>query len=226
MSLFRVSFSTALLALVAACGGSGTTPPPPGPTAIELFEDRLDREDAMNDRISGYAGTAFDAIPDTGSATFRGMGTATIDRDDSTRSDDINLVGFVRLDADFRDQELSGAMSEIQGYTGRNPSASKLFDANGRIVIGGRSSELERTNSGATNRWSADYRGTLGTPEGRIVMDGELEGRFRGTQLSNGGRDADIRAIMGSDSGGNATVGGRNADGMNLDVMGLNDALN
>ena len=218
------ALTLAALILGAACNGDGNGVVATPPTAAAVNE-RLDRADTMRDRITGFAGTSWDAMPDTGQAEFSGMGRATIDRTGGGKGDDINLVGYVVLTADFEELEVSGEMMNIQGYTGRNARNSNVFDADGRIQIGNKSSEIETgiSNSGLTNRWNANYRGTVDTPEGDIDLRGDLAGRFRGTAIRDGGADVSIKSIFGSDTDTQATVDGDAVNGATFEVFGLNN---
>ena len=210
------------LAFSAACngGGNGVVTDPP---SVGEINERLERADTMRDRVLGYAGTSWDSIPDVGSADFKGMGRAVIDQTEGSRSDDVTIVGYLQMTADFEDGTIDGTLTNMQGHTGRAPRSGNVFDVDGRIRIGNRASDLERRPIGATNIWSANYGGSVDTPEGEIDMRGELEGRFRGTRVSASGTEASIRSLYGSDDDGRATVDGRRAAGFDFEVFGLNN---
>jgi len=219
--ILRFGAAMAVMVSLSACGGSsggGVAGVSGGPTQLEALEERLERQERMEDRILDLPGSSWPAVPVTGSAKFNGMSTVVIDRTGPGRSDDINLVGFAEVTADFRRDEITGQVSNIQGYTGGRPRADTLFDVTGRIRIGQNASDLTDTATTRTNAWETDYAARLGTPEGEIRLNGQLEGRFRGTRPNFAPGQSILKAQAVRDDDGRATVDGTRANGMEIHV--------
>lgn len=223
--VLRTSASIIALLTLTACGGSsgGGVAGISNPMNGDEVQERVTRQELMEDRVMALPGTAFDQVPNKGSAEFRGMGRVEMGFDGAR--DDLALVGFAVLTADFSDDTLTGTVTNIEGHTGNRPRDNNVFDVDGTIFVGDNpgGGNLSSDINDKTNQWSSEYRGRLQSDLGRINLDGELEGRFRGTRPGATGGLSTIKTIGGSSTNGVATLDGDRADDMLFEVYGLND---
>lgn len=205
-SLCRFAVPTFLLASTAACGGGST-----GAVSQASFEDRLLDADAQINRVLALSPTAFNAMPDRGTAVFNGSGALLIDPVVGTDIDDIFVLGDARLTANFRAGTMTGDITNMQGATFNPGNGLTTFNVGGRIDIGQRESvignDVDDNRTNRANEWYADYDGRITTPEGNFDVEGALTGQFIGTRV-----DSNLpvtKAIVGFDDSGFAAGGGR-----------------
>lgn len=177
---------------------------------------RIDEADAMLTRIYGnpnitsddMPGTAWNSMPDNGSADFEGYATILIDPVAPTNSDDIVVIGDAGLTAEFGSGgAVTGRVDNLFGIVGADAAAQGMT-ATGAIIIG--NSDTQIGPGGARpgllpNEWVADYTGTLGVGGSSYVLAGVLDGTFLGTAPGQG-PDGVIRATEAVDVGVSGTA--------------------
>lgn len=180
--------------------------------ALTAFAERSDTGLELSERVNALSGTRFDAMPTSGSGTFSGGASLLLDPDPAALGDGMLLIGDATLTADFGSSSITGDVSGIEGVRGTSPERVEAFAIADTIAIGGRSSFIgDDPASGTTeapNAWGADYEGTLSTPLGTLVLDGQLAGRFLGTRINNPNTDFPIKAIEGTNPEETALIDG------------------
>ena len=203
---------------VAACsGGDAKVVNPETP-----FNDRLDRTEALVGRIADLPGTAFDAMPDTGSASFRGVAGIGLDPVTGRDGDEIGILGDAVLTADFADGSVTGEVTNLQGAPDGEdrPEKSEVFDVDGTLRLGtvvsgiGRDSGLRSPNDFGTS-----VRGTVITPDNRYRLQGDVFGKFVGTRVGNPDTDIPMKGLVG-EGGGTATDGAGTEGQFEMFVIG------
>ncbi|RYH03073.1 hypothetical protein EU805_04890 [Salipiger sp. IMCC34102] len=169
-----------LLTLLCACGDGGLVDDD-SRDVIALLRDA----ERTSERLGDLPGTAFDAMPTSGRATFEGLGGVFIDPVIARDSDDLSIFGDARLDADFRRGTITGRVDNLVGVQGLNPATGERFDVDGTIEIGDRGS---RIGAGAPNDARATYTARLATEDrGTFDVRGTANGKFLGTRASEAG---------------------------------------
>ncbi len=187
-------------ALLAACGG--------GDALLEMNHQSVRAGHAADlySEISAFPGTAYTAMPTSGSATFQGYAVIGIDPVPGPQGDDLAILGDLELTAEFDGRgRVTGVADNMSAQTGSSGQSA----VEGSIHIGARDSQIGH-DAGAPDRllrpneWVADYGGTLDVDGSRYTLAGELDGQFHGTQV---GQDSVIRGVTGADSGTTSTGG-------------------
>lgn len=216
----RFCLSLSLLALTAACGGSGSGTMTPV-TPIDEFRDRLEADQALADRVNKLAGSKFDAIPDAGTGRFEGPAGIFIDPVVARDSDDVVLIGDATLNANFGAGTVRGYVNNLQGVTGDAiiPESDDLYDVAGRVTIGGNGSEI---GGASPNRFSTSYSGRLTTPDEVYRLRGTLDGQFVGTRVNNPNTTFPIKALTASDFGGIALDSDGDDAAVQFEIIAVN----
>lgn len=206
--------SFAVLALVAACGGSGTGNVDMGGTAPTLAEltDRANAADVLGTKISNYSPTSTANVPTSGTSTFRGPAALLIERG----AVNYYMIGDSTLTMDFDKNAMSGNAKNFEGGTG----SDRLFAASGQVnyTSGRIGTGLE------TGLFTTNYNGTLGVLGDTINIRGTALGNFQGNRVTGAIRTKAIQAVDGTpgsdvDLAGlpasmTATVNGKSAIGL------------
>ena len=163
------------VATLAACSGGSANGPAPS---------RVDAAEALFEGLENLHGTAWEQMPQNGSASFTGVAGVVIDPVEARDDDDINIIGDARVTADFAAGTVTGRVTNMQGIIGNtdeNPADEDLFDVTGRLQIGAISSGIGRNDGRAPNAFRTDIRGKVTTPDDSYFVHADLEGRFLGT---------------------------------------------
>lgn len=170
MTIPRTVASCACLAALAACGGTEGLPPEAALSYDELFEQgRVIYDAAARTPVTPEAN-----MPATGTAGYAGI--AAISSVPLTHSvDDGELLGTVRMDADFASNSVSGTMGNFREDFTDAAYQGELKVENGQI---------------SGNGFTADVSGQL-SPQGGsgVTYDGVMAGEFRGNsaEMIDGG---------------------------------------
>ncbi|MBB5722205.1 hypothetical protein FHS72_001829 [Loktanella ponticola] len=202
----KMSLSVASLVALAACGGSG------GSSSFDALVDRAAEMDKDAERIAKFSGTAFTAMPTSGSASFDGGASIFIDPVFETDPDDIALIGDVTLTANFGAGTMTGAITNLAGLTDISLNSADVLAVSGEVAIGDSLSIIgDDEDDNLTyrpNDWLADYTGDLTIDGDSYVVEGFLNGQFLGTRVNPTGGQSVVKAVVGFDSDGFATVNG------------------
>ena len=159
MKYTKIPLSLSFVAFLSACGGSSS----PDPLS---FDDFVDEGVAIANLIEGsdIQETAPGALPTTGSARYVGVAGTTL-------SDSSEVAGRFTLDADFADNSVSGALSDIVDQDS-NPLEGSLTFADG---------DIDRTSNPGFAVYEADMAGSLtNIADEEFIVDAELIGTFGG----------------------------------------------
>lgn len=224
MHIYKLAVTSAILALTAACGGGASIQ-----SAEDKFIDDLGDTVTKAEALIELPGTAFAAMPTSGSATFNGAAGIFIDPVFDTDRDDILIVGDAKLTANFANSTMTGAITNMQGATnfGATDADFDLVDVGGSIAIGGNQSLIgvdpDDNLQDRPNQWYADYAGDLAINGDTYGVGGFLLGDFRGTRANPSSGQSPIKAITGSDDDGFAAVNGNIEEvPLTLEVFGEN----
>ena len=187
----RTALASLACLLLAACGGGGglvgDSPVAPSETLSALDLARQTR--ATLRRTTTLPGTAFTAMPDSGTATFTGIGAVGVDVDSR---DVLAVIGDATLTADFANRSLRGRIDGLRALREGDGTGPQVVGVDGAIDIGGRSS----IGQGVPNDAAARYRGQIAIEDGPTLdLRGRLEGKFRGTIAPEAGTPDTIRAL-------------------------------
>ncbi len=180
--------------LLASCGGGGP------PAAFQNQVDRADLANQLRSDLATVPGTAYTAMPTSGSATFGGYVLIGIDPVAGQSGDDLAILGDLELTARFEGRgQVTGRADNLVAQIGSTASAQVTGD----ILIGQRDSQIgyDAGTPGRLlrpNEWVADYGGRLGVGGAVHVIAGELDGQFLGTRP---GEAAVIRGVSASGAG-------------------------
>lgn len=200
------SLVTSTFAL-SACGGSGGSS---GGTFEEFRTTFLENEATTlrvfgdeDEGIPGIPGTAWSAVPTTGTATFNGFGIAAMVVDDA--ADDVYLLqGDAQMVFDFGNDDITGSMSDIVAADGNQ----MVYAVSGEVAF-------SNGDIGATqpNDFTVDYAGDLGIAGTVYTLDGEMSGLLRGTR-TNVTQRSPVRALSASspETGATVTANGQTYD--------------
>ena len=187
--MFHRTFAVAGLAALAACGGT-TLPEMTPQTPLEAYTTRLTDAGTMAATLSGFDPTAFKAMPTSGDATFKGAGVLFVDPVFERDADDILLVGDAVLNADFAKGRLTGDVTNFTGATKFTAASATIIPVSGSVKIGGVKSvignDVDDNRTDRPNDLYADYRGTVGLPDGQYRVNGTVNGQFLGTRTADG----------------------------------------
>lgn len=159
----RLKISSISLIMLAACGGgegSGIQVEPLTP--IEILRIEAQR---LTDAVDGLSATAPSVVPDSGGATYSGIGTFAY-LPESSLGDGVG--GNMTIDVSFADDEVTG---QIVNFYSRDGDAREglITLSNGQIV---------RTTDGVAV--VADVSGTLEILSDVRDLNGDLAGAFLG----------------------------------------------
>lgn len=177
LPLRRLAVVSAILAL-GACGGSGgsgTT------TSLQAFEAQVDADQEVLVRVlgvangpnpqPGIAGTLWAEMPMDGTARFDGFGAGTIILDAAT-VDEIAVRGDARVNVDFETGNITGAITNISAA-----NTVEAFDVTGSVDLTAGRIGIIRPND-----LEIDYAGDLNIDQTTYVLNGTMDGDFRGTR--------------------------------------------
>ena len=202
--MIRILTATALLGLVAACGGTQS--------ALGDFEDRIQVGRDQAARINALPGTAFRAMPTSDSAVFTGSAGLIIDPVAATDDDDIVVIGDTRMTADFDAGTMTGTITNMQAATDITDNSADISGVDGIIRIGDNTSiigdDVDDNLTNQPNEWYADYAGTLEINSDTYQVEGNVSGRFLGTRVTPRAGLSPVRAIVGTDDDGFAVMNG------------------
>lgn len=203
----RLATSLAALLTLTACGGNGDTP-------LDTFQNRLEADVATGTRLFQTPGTAWGAMPTSGSATFNGSAAIIIDRNINRDADDILILGDTQLTANFGTGTMSGTIDNMTGATNMTSDSANIHDVSGQISIGGAGSIIgddEDDNfTSRPNDWYADYYGNIGLNGNTYEVEGSLNGQFVGTRSNPSNGQSVVRGVIGVSDNGSATINGQN----------------
>ncbi|SEM82336.1 hypothetical protein SAMN04488003_10551 [Loktanella fryxellensis] len=171
---------TGALALVAACGGSGSDMTPRVPTQADL---RAAEDAVAGDllRIADFSPTSARNIPTSGRSVYNGSSALAL----SQGNREVELIGDSSLQIDFATGRTSGQADDFVGRVD-----GRAVRADGRIRYSG--GEIGRGDEAGL--FITDVDGTLDTGRDRIAIDGAAVGAFAGNRVE--GRDR-TRGIVG-----------------------------
>lgn len=167
--MMRQNAALALVAVLAGCGNSGQT----ASFNRLVDENRVFFQKYNADGSLENDRTPVDALPRSGSLTYRGAallwaGEDISDEVDNPNLADVDAAGRMRLSANMGTGAVTGTLSEFRAPAGRPPVSGRM--------------EIDGVVSG--NSFAADMRGTL-THEGqRDQTEGRLLGIFVGPQAN------------------------------------------
>lgn len=203
-----VTVTTALVALTACSSSTSTTGAPTfggvlsassSPSVAEL-QPVLDTALEQETRVKGFAGSRFSAIPDDRTVNFKGYGGVLLDYDPAI-SEDILVLGDARVVIDFEAETFGGSVTNMVGLDGSDTSVGVLgtFTYTGGTLGGAQ-----------PNNFALDYDIDLTVGPNAVVMNGTMDGLFRGTRADPGDRNP-IKAVDATDDTPTIT----NAPGVN-----------
>lgn len=174
--------------------------------------------------VDALSNTAFSAIPASGAVTFRGYGGLVIETAGATAANDIFVLGAARLTADFDDNTMTGAVTNLLAA---EFGGSELLDVSGEIAIGGTESflgdDVDDNRTDRPNQWYADYAADLTIEGNTYGVEGALTGNFVGTRVDPAAGLSPIRAISALDDQGFAVVnGGLEEIGVTFEIIAEN----
>jgi hypothetical protein len=142
----------------------------------------------------GLPGTAFEAIPSSGEATFKG---AVILAATDASDDDAGfaLVGRSDVTVDFgaTGNSIRGTLDDFQS----SRAGDGILDVSGQLSLN--SGEVGATRP---NQFTVDYAGDV-TVEGKsYAMSGDMLGQFRGTRTDPSAGQSTVRALSAIDLNG------------------------
>lgn len=180
---------------------------------VKQLENRVKRAIAEGAELTRSSPTAFNAMPTSGRATFKGEGFVYIDPVEARDDDDLLLVGDASLTARFGAGTLRGSITNMVGGKGETRATAETFNVGGRIDIGENTSiigdDFDDNRTSDPNDWYADAEGRVTTPDGTFDVKAILEGKFIGTRVNNPNTDITTKGIIGGSDGGFATRNGR-----------------
>lgn len=168
-ALVLVAFS-----LLSACGDALG--------ALE-FSDGRDRFETRRDSLQDRASTAYTAVPDGGTQTFRGE--AALGAGDADRG--VYLIGDAQVTIDFENNTASGSMGDFGGFD----TTEEYSDYQGTLIL--QSGVLGAPNP---NDVTGQITGTLTGEDYVIGVDAAWAGDLRGTP---------IRGVLGNTIGREST---------------------
>jgi len=124
----------------------------------------------MDDQLSGFSRTAWDEVPDSGTASFSGYATLVVDTAPAVSL----LIGNANININFDNPGVIGSLTNFVG----SDSSGNLEEYDGTIAV--TSGTLARFRD---NDFYAIYGGSLAAPGDSIIISGELEGEFVRTPL-------------------------------------------
>lgn len=218
----RIFISVAALLGFTACGGNGGT-------SLTTFQNRLEADSATGIRLFQTAGTAWNAMPTVGNATFNGSAAIIIDRNSDLESDDILIIGDTRLTANFGAGTMSGTIDNMTGATNMTADSADIHDVSGQISIGGAGSiigdDFDDNFTNQPNDWYAEYNGNIGLNGNAYEVEGSLDGRFVGTRVNPSDGQSVVRGVIGVSDNGFATINGQyevNEAAVSMELFGEN----
>lgn len=185
----------ATLALLAACGGSGTDMTPQAPTLLQLVNDAEELERDL-DQIITQTPTSVRNMPTSGTSTFRG-GAAIIA---SRGAAEYNLIGDSALTVNFGSERMSGQASNFRGLNG----SGTTFAAPGQITYSGGQIGI----GGQHNAFSLTYRGSLDAGGDQLALRGNATGLFAGNRTAGQIRTKSVLGISGTPGSTTVASGG------------------
>ena len=180
----------ATLALLAACGGSGSdmtpvSPAPGAPTFGALANDISNLQDDVM-RIASRTPTSAANMPTSGTSTFRGSSAIIAERGNV----EYNLIGDSALTVDFATERMSGQASNFRGITG----SGRTFAAPGEVTYSGGQIGI----GGEPSAFSLTYRGSLDAGGDRLALRGNATGGFLGNRSSGQIRTRSVLGVSGT----------------------------
>ena len=216
--------------LLAGCGGNGSGPMTTPPPQRSAFDAQLARGTALTGQLDDMDPTRFSAMPTSGTATFSGVASLSVDPVEATVTDDILVLGDVTATADFGQGTLRGRVENLQGGRSVAGRAREAVPVSGSLQIGTRESVIgnDRDDNRVSrpNGFYVDYRGQITLPDGTYAVDGAVAGQFIGTRTGAGVMP--IRGLSGAGEGvaarGTEGTPGFVEYGADLDIAGLTPA--
>ena len=155
--------------------------------------------------IPGLPGTAFEAIPSSGSATYLGSAFLVI-QSETLQTDALVLVGDSTLTIDFATPQdaVTGGVDDIRLV---RPDAISL-DVPGQLVL-----DNGVIGNGAQNDLAFDVNGTVTARGTAFGLSGRAEGKLRGTRTQPKAGESPVLAyeVVDSDVAVTAAQGGYTA---------------
>ncbi|MEJ6397895.1 hypothetical protein [Yoonia sp. 208BN28-4] len=218
----------ALLALTACSSSNDSGSDVTDVTPMSAFQTLGVNSATIQNRVSGLPGSAFDAVPASGSANFTGTGVVTMVL---SETDDLNFRAIGDADVtvnfgngtDANSESISGGLSNLTAAVGTEAQVnagsddSTMLDVEGEIALS-RLNIYTRADDSLSNRFGVSYGGTLtadgtdyvvaGRQEGGEDVTGGFDGnRFNGTFV-RGTEGVRLRSIQIEDQSDTfATVG-------------------
>ena len=150
--------------------------------AIE-FADQNDDFDDRYDALNARSTTAYSAIPDAGTATYRGEARLGA----GTDAAGVVLIGDASITVDFSDGDVTGRLSSFGGFD----RSEEYSDYSGALTFEGGQIGVDKPND-----VQATIEGTLVGEDHSLDVDAAFRGDFRGTP---------IRGILGNTQGSAST---------------------
>jgi hypothetical protein len=153
----------------------------------------------------GLSGTAFDAVPTSGDAVFKGVVfLAAIDPTNENAG--FALVGRSDVTVEFGSgrNNVRGTLDEFQS----SREGDGILDVSGSL-------QLQNGVVGAAQRngFTLDYSGDVTVEGNRYAVVGDLNGRFRGTRTEPNAGQSKVRAIAALDVNGSVRGNGERLTG-------------
>lgn len=196
MRILKVTTAFCAMALMSACGGSGSTAP------VALTDGQ--RLDALTNSFvatfENYSNTATSSTRTmnnaTGTAEFRGQGGVLVNPfyiNGTLLSSDVSLIGDATVNVDFDNETIGGSVRNMVGVTNNN-------------IVDGYSGSIRLNNGSLDGNGSAlssgTYSGNLNGNGRSLTLNGDWGGLFVGNNSVRGvGIVGDGSSTLGSYNG-------------------------
>ncbi len=137
--------------------------------ALDFVDDR-DEFETRREMLNARSNTAFSAVPDTGTSTYRGEASLGV----GTRENGVVLLGDAALTVDFGANTVDGVLDNFSGFD----TDEDFSDYNGSLILEDGVLGVDRPND-----LESQIVGTLSGDGNTITVDAFWEGDLRGTPI-------------------------------------------